>query len=124
MDRLPEHFDQDPNLRREFCEQESWDEYQDRVLKNHSLGERATALNQYTPSANVEEFKKKMDAFERAMIEDWREDLDPETNYGEVLYLLGWTDVARRRERVAITHASFFSAAVDKGWFGIESNPN
>lgn len=65
-----------------------------------------------------------MDKFERAMRDDWMAELNPETRYGETLYLLGWTDVARRREVVAGVHANLLSAAVDHGWFGVDQNSN
>ena len=111
MERKPKHLEEDTNLRKDFINQVSWDEWA-QINAPFLLIPHAREL--------VEEGLRRqgMDAIfedvEGVAIEQWQKTLDPQTRFGETLYLQGMTYV-QRQHVVEQEHASVVRRAVELG---------
>jgi len=111
MERDRAQVEADPILRWLFIEQESLDEYIDRLHP----GLDTPDFEEYCASEGVDP-ERLRDHVEN----EWSNTLDRQTNYNEWLYLKGLTDKTQRWAAIDQGHAAIRNAAVEKGTIAIE----
>ena len=119
MERKPEHLAEVPSLRPEFISQPSWDEW---AAEN-------TPFFVHPNAREIVEKQMSRLGLDGCIFEDaldvaksqWRETLNPDTRFSEVLYLEGYT-LAQRWHIVEQTHAAIVERAVKIGF--IEERPD
>jgi len=106
MDRRPEHLMEDSHLRPEFVGQESVDEYMARV---------APWLGNTGAGKDLEEAGYTEDDVRATLREEWRTNLNDDTNIVEFYYLMGYTNKLQRDAAIDQSHAELVDAMVAQG---------
>ena len=111
MDRKPEHLVEDPFLRANFIEQQSWDEW---ALENAPFFLHPSAKDMVEAELKAQGIDATYEDAIAVALAEWKSTLLKETNVTEVLYLQGLTH-EQRQHTIEQQHAELLRRAVELG---------